>query len=101
MLTQRSSHNYEITYTTIMGCVAARIATHETDTKVTNYLGSAQSSHGTMDVRMHRWTGEGLMHAHLEEAGLEARPLTLKLTTDSGYQMESFMSPKMLKMVSG
>ena len=32
--------------------------------------------------------------------GLKARPLTIKLTTDSGYQMESFMSPTTLKMLS-
>ena len=86
-----------------MGRVAARIVSHttDTDTKLTNYLGSAQSSHGTMDdMRVRRWTGEGLMHAHLEGVGLKARPLTLKLTTDSGYQTESFMSPTTLKMLS-
>ena len=40
------------------------------------------------------------MHVHLEGVGLKARPLTLKLTTDSGYQTESFMSPTTLKMLS-
>ena len=40
------------------------------------------------------------MHAHLEGVGLKARPLTLKLTTDSGYQTESFRSPTTLKMLS-
>ena len=82
------------------------IVSHTTDTdthtKLTNYLGSARrrSSRGTMDdMRMRSWTGEGLMHAHLEGVGLKARPLTLKLTTDSGYQTESFMSPTTLKML--
>ena len=57
--------------------VAARIVSHttdtdtDTDTKLTNYLGSAQtSSRGTMDdMCVRRWTGEGLMHAHLEGVG--------------------------------
>ena len=75
-----------------------------THTKLTNYLGSALMKfrvHGTMDdMRMRSWTGEGLMHAHLEGVGLKARSLTLKLTTDSGYQTESFMSPTTLKMLS-
>ena len=52
------------------------------------------------DMRVRSWTGEGLMYVHLEGVGLKARPLTLKLTTDSGYQAESFMSPTMLKMLS-
>ena len=52
------------------------------------------------DMRVCSWTGEGLMHVHLEGVGLKARPLTLKLTTDSGYQTESFMSPTTLKMLS-
>ena len=52
------------------------------------------------DMRVRSWTGEGLMHVHLEGVGLKARPLTLKLTTDSGYQTESFMSPTTLKMLS-
>ena len=74
--------------------VAARIVSHmtdtDTDTKRTNYLGSAQSTHGTMDdMRVRIWTGEGLIHAHLEGVGLKARPLT----TDSRYQTESFISP--------
>ena len=31
------------------------------------------------------------MHVHLEGVGLKARPLTLKLTTDSGYQSHSYL----------
>ena len=88
----------------------------DTHTKLTNYLGSAQTkftwhdgryAHAQFDrggadadMRVRSWTGEGLMHVHLEGVGLKARPLTLKLTTDSGYQTESFMSPTTLKMLS-
>ena len=95
-----------------------RIVSHTTDTdthtKLTYILGKtkftwhdgryahAQFDRGgaDADTRMRSWTGEGLMHVHLEGVGLKARPLTLKLTTDSGYQMESFMSPTTLKMLS-
>ena len=86
----------------IMGRVAARIVSHttDTDTKLTNYLGSAQTKF-THDGRYaHVQMDRGLMHADLEGVGLKARPLTLKLTTDSGCQTESFMSPTTLKMLS-
>ena len=92
----------------------------DTHTKLTYNLGSAQTkfrrkftwydgryAHAQFDrggagadMRVRSWTGEGLMHVHLEGVGLKARPLTLKLTTDSGYQTESFMSPTTLKMLS-
>ena len=66
-----------------MGRVAARIVSHTTDTdadtKLINYLGSAQSSRGTMDdMRVRRWTGEGLMHAHLDWGGAESTTFDLK-----------------------
>ena len=83
-----------------MGLVAARITTDTQNLPIISAV-RRQSSRGTMDdMRVRRWTGEGLMHAHLEGVGLKARPLTLKLTTDSGYQTESFMSPTTLKMLS-
>ena len=85
------------------------IISHTTDTDTDTHTQNLpiisvvrrRSSRGTMDdMRMRSWTGEGLMHVHLEGVGLKARPLTLKLTIDSGYQTESFMSPTMLKMLS-
>ena len=75
--------------------VAARIVSRttdtDTDTKRTNYLGSAQTKYTWHDgryARAHMDRG-GLIHAHLEGVGLKARPLT----TNSRYQTESFMSP--------
>ena len=79
--------------------VAARIVSHttdtDTDTKLTNYLGSAQTKFMWHDGRYTRVQMDrgGADACAFERGGAEARP-------DSGYQMESFMSPTTLKMLS-
>ena len=60
---------------------ANRVTRTATDTKLTNYLGSAQTKFMWHDGRYVRaqMAGEGLMHVHLEGVGAESATFDLEI----------------------